>query len=175
MIRAKLAAITALVLAFASVRAEAAGGNSAQVSGTAKAFVVAPVSFAATGDLRFGQFIRPASAGTITVSTSSAVTPTGGVTGNTGIAQGSNGPAAGTFQIITAPSSPITVYGPANFTISNGAQTMTVSNLTGNLQLLSSSSTSRTYRLSIGARLNVAANQAVGTYSGAYTLLAIYQ
>ena len=95
--------------------------------------------------------------------------------GANSIAQGGNGPAAATFQIITAPGSAINVFGPLNFTISNGAQTMTVSNLTGNLQQLSSNPTSTTYRLSVGATLAVAANQAVGTYTGSYTLLAIYQ
>jgi hypothetical protein len=173
--RANFAVMAALVLALAGGRAEAAGGNSAQGTGQAKAFVVMPVSFAATGDLSFGQFVRPTSAGTLTVSAAGAVSTTGGVTGNTGIAQGASGPAAGTFQIVTAPNSPITVYGPTTFTISNGAQTMTVSNLTGSLQQLSANANSRTFRLSVGARLAVSANQAVGTYTGSYTLLAIYQ
>jgi hypothetical protein len=173
--RAKIAVMAALAMALAGGRAEAAPGNTMQATGQAKAFVVIPVSFANTGELSFGQFVRPTSAGTITVSAASAVSTSGGVTGNTGIAQGGSGPAAGTFQIITAPGSAVNVFGPLNFTISNGAQTMTVSNLTGALQQLSTNATSTTYRLSVGGTLAVAANQAVGTYTGTYTLLAIYQ
>ncbi len=167
-----LLALLPLVLA---VPAQAASGNSRVLTGSAQASVVRPVTMTNTAALRFGQIARPATAGTVTISPAGTISSGGGAAGNATIAQTAGGPAPGTFQITAYPGAQFAVFGPASFNIRNGPRSMAVTLLTGSLQLLSSTSTSETWRLDVGGTLNLGANQAVGTYSGSYTLITQYQ
>lgn len=155
--------------------ARAASGNGASVTGTAQARVLQPLSMANTGAMRFGQIVQPSAAGTVTLSPNGTLTSAGGAAGNELIAQTSGGPQAGDFTITSAPGTFFTVYGPISFTLSNGAATMPVTLLTGTLQQISASPTTIVYRLRVGGTLSLSANQAVGTYSGTYTLQTVYQ
>lgn len=155
--------------------ARAATGNGATVSGTAQATVLQPVSMTNTGAMQFGQIVQPSAAGTVTLSPAGTLTSAGGAAGNELVAQTSGGPQAGDFTITSAPNTLFTVYGPVTFNLSNGRATMPVTLLTGSLQQVSASPTAVVYRLRVGGTLSLAANQAVGTYSGTYTLQTVYQ
>ncbi|MBC2668168.1 DUF4402 domain-containing protein [Novosphingobium piscinae] len=170
------AALSGLAVAgLAPTAAQAGTGNVALASGSAAARVLQPVSMANTADMRFGQIIQPTSAGTVRLSPAGTVTTTGGAAGNEAIAQTSGGPGAGEFTVTVAPNTFFVVFGPSSFTLSNGAATMPVSLLTGSLQLISQTPTANTFRLRVGGTLTLAANQAVGTYTGTYTLQTVYQ
>ncbi|WP_068075828.1 DUF4402 domain-containing protein [Novosphingobium lentum] len=168
-----IAAVAAFGLS--AVPAVAGSGNAVQVSGSAIAQVVAPVSMTNLGDMRFGSIARPTTSGTLRLSPTGGVTTTGGVTGNQAISQGTTGPLPGSFQIVAPSNRAFTIYGPTTFNISSGASTMPVTLLTGALQQQADNGTAMTYLLSVGGTLTVAGNQAVGAYSGTYTLTTILQ
>ena len=169
-------ALALLVLASGGVSPAAlAAAGAATGTGTAQARVLQPVSMANTAEMRFGQIIQPVTAGTVTLTPGGTVTAAGGAAGNQTIAQTGGGPAAGEFTITMAPNTAFSVYGPLSFTLTNGTSTMSVSVLTGSLQTVSQTATAITYRLRVGGTLSLAANQAVGTYTGSYTLQTVYQ
>lgn len=155
--------------------ARAATGNGATVSGTAQANVLQRLSMTNTGPMAFGQIVQPSAAGTVTLSPAGTLTSAGGAAGNELIAQTGGGPQAGVFTITSAPNTLFTVYGPISFSLRNGAATMPVTLLTGALQQVSATPTTVVYRLRVGGTLSLAANQAVGTYTGTYTLQTVYQ
>ena len=103
----------------------------------------------------------------------------GGVAGNQNITQVGTGRGPGTFLLSGSPNRQTDIVLPASFTIANGAQTMTVNTLNhnsntnggGKLKL----DATGTAVLIVGATLNVAANQAVGPYSGTYTITVAFQ
>lgn len=170
-----LGSLALIGMALPAPAARAATGNGKSVTGTAQATVLQPLSMTNTGPMRFGQIVQPSAAGTVTLSPSGTLTSAGGAAGNELIAQTTGGPQAGDFVITSTPGTLFTIYGPITFNLSNGAATMPVTLLTGALQQLSSSPTTVIYRLRVGGTLSLAANQAVGTYSGTYTLQTVYQ
>ena len=155
--------------------AHAASGNASSATGQTQASVAQPISIVNTGALRFGEIAQPATAGTVTLRPTGTVTATGGAAGNQQITQSGAGPTPGEFTLTAAPNTAFSLFGPASFTLSNGTRTMAVTVLTGNLQVIASGATSTTYRLRVGGTLNLGASQAVGTYSGSYTIFAVYQ
>lgn len=171
--------ILSLVAATTTLACGTAHAAPAKASGAAQALVVAPGSVVPLNALRFGQFMRPAAAGTLTVTIAGGVTATGGVAGNQNIIQVGTGRGPGTFLLRGSPNRQTDITLPASFTIANGAQTMTVNTLNhnsntnggGKLKL----DATGTAVLIIGATLNVAANQAVGPYSGTYTITVAFQ
>jgi hypothetical protein len=153
----------------------APSGTSSQISGSSKAVVVAPAAMSATAEMKFGQFVQPTGAGTLTLSPSGTMTGTGAVNGNQLIAQSSGGASPGAFQIIANTGQTFTVYGPITTTLSKaGGATMTITNLTGSLTQTATVGGNVYYTLNVGGTLNVGANQSVGTYTGSYTLTTIY-
>jgi hypothetical protein len=152
----------------------APSGKTAQGTGASQATVVAPAAMTNTGEMRFGQFVQPSGAGTLTLTPAGAMSGTGAVSGNQLIAQTGGGPQPGTFAITSNLNQAFTVYGPISTTITNGGASMTISNLTGTLTQTGANATNSFYTLNVGGRLNVNANQAVGTYTGSYTLTTIY-
>lgn len=156
--------------------AMAASNNTSQVGGTAAVAVVSPVTMINLGDMRFGNIAQPTTAGTLTLSPTGVVTTSGGVTGNQAIAQGGTGPTPGTFAITAGSNQNFIVFGPVTFNItSSGGASMPVTLLTGALQLQSNNGTTVSYLLTVGGTLSMAGNQAIGAYSGSYTLLTVYQ
>lgn len=170
-----LAGLAALGTCLSASAALAASGSGTTVTGTAQARVLQPLSMTNTGAMRFGQIVQPSSPGTVTLSPAGTLTSAGGAAGNELIAQTSGGPQAGDFTITSAPNTLFTVYGPISFNLTNGGATMPVTLLTGTLQQVSASPTTVVYRLRVGGTLSLAANQAVGTYTGSYTLQTVYQ
>lgn len=168
-----LAAVTAMLAPGTALAAPA------QASGSAQVVVLTAGSVVPVNALRFGQFLRPATAGTLTIDIAGAVTATGGVVGNQNITQVGTGRGPGTFLLRGSPNRQTDTTLPLSFTISNGAQTMTVNNLTknsnanggGKLKLDAAGNAV----LIIGATLNVPANPAFGSYSGTYTITVVFQ
>jgi hypothetical protein len=152
----KFLAITAVMFSFAI-------STFGQVSATATAAatIITPIAINKTVDMNFGNVAASGALGTVVLAPGGGRTPAGGVT------------LPATAGTVAAAS--FTVTGQANFTysitlpvgastISNGVQTMTVNAFTSNptpTGLL----TLGTETLTVGATLNVAANQAAGTYT----------
>ena len=166
-----------LGVAASALATSAAHAAPAQASGFSQANVIQPGAVVPLTILRFGQFIRPATAGTLTVDIAGAVTTTGGVTGATTIAQTGTGRGTGSFGLTGSPNRQVDIVLPGSSTIASGSQTMTVNAFTANtngggkIKLDASGNAT----LIIGATLNVGANQAVGNYSGTYTITVTFQ
>lgn len=141
----------------------------ASASATASAFakVISPIAIAKTTDLNFGTIITGAP-GNVTVSPA-------GVLAFTGVTVVSPNPnvSAAQFNVTGEPSTAYSILPIAATTITNGAQTMTVDSFTSTppTGLLSAGGAQS---LSVGAKLNVAANQAVGNYAGTFSVTVAY-
>ncbi len=154
----------------------------AQASGFSQANVVVPGAIVPIDILRFGQIIRPTAAGTLTIAVARngavTITPAGGVTAaGIGILQAGLGRGAGAFELTGSANRQTTTTLPTSIIISNGVQTMTVNNFTANTNgggKIKLDATGHALLL-VGARLNVAANQAIGNYTGTYTITVAFQ
>lgn len=165
-----------LAAAIAMLSPVAAHAGPAQASGFSQANVVVPSAVVPLTALRFGQFIRPTTAGTLAVSNAGAFTTTGGVTGTTAITQTGTGRGAGSFSVTGTANQFILVALPASMTIANGAATMTVDNFNTNTIIfgIAQLDAAGRFTLNVGGTLNVGANQAIGNYSGSYTVTVTY-
>ncbi len=162
----------AAVLLLAPAVAQAAPGNTRSVSGSATAAIIRPIAIAATASLRFGVIARPSTAGTLTVSTTGAVSTTGGVTGSNAINQGALGARAGTFRVTGEPGASFGVVLPPTATVTAPGGSMTISLFT--VGALAGSAVG-TLDIAVGGTLSVKANQTVGAYSGTYQITVTYQ
>ena len=175
-INAALLTVLALASGIAPDSANAAPGNRSAKPGAARATVVRPIRLVAVNPLRFGQIARPNTAGTIVMSPLGVITATGGLLPSTAITQTiARGP--GSFTITGDPSRLFRLTLPAgNVTLRAGARTMRMSAMRSNwVSGTSRLNTSGTFALSIGATLNIGANQANGSYSGTYAATVVYQ
>ena len=163
--------LAALIVLAAPLPALAAPGGSATLTGTASATVIQPISIVATAPLSFGVMAQPAAAGTVTVSTSGAVSTSGGMVGNTAIAQGSSGPQAGKFRVSGEPGRQFFVALPTAATVSRSGGSMTITLFT--VGALTGSPVG-TLDIAVGGTLAVGAAQPVGTYTGTYQITASY-
>ena len=149
----------------------AAPGGTAAMTGTANAVIIRPISIAAINPLRFGVMAQPTATGTVTVSTSGAVTTAGGMFGNTASAQGSSGPQAGTFRVSGEPGRQFFVTLPPSATVTWAGASMTITLFTvGAL----TGSPAGTLDIAVGGTLTVQGSQAIGTYNGTYQITATY-
>ena len=152
------AALTAVLLS-------AASSYAITVTGNASAVIRRNIAATETQTMNFGTISSGATAGTVTLSPA-------GVRTSTLSYYGTSRP--GIFSITGEPSTPLTVsFG--NGTLSNGANTMTLSNFTTSTTPASSTTdSSGNLTLNVGADLAVAANQASGNYTGTYTVTISY-
>lgn len=168
--------VAAVLAGGAPGTALAAPGNSTTHTGTARAEVVDPGRLVAREFLRFGRIARPTAAGTLTVTPLGIVLPTGSMVAGSAIPQDPNGRGPAEFDVYATSYRAFVTLISNSITISNGSATMQVNQFTGNTgvprTLLDPAGY---YRLKIGGRLNVAANQAYGTYSGTFNVTVIYQ
>lgn len=155
----------------ASESAFAAPGGTATMTGTASAQIITPISIVATAPLRFGVMAQPTAAGTVTVSTAGTVSTSGGMVGNTAIAQGSAGPQAGKFRVSGEPGRQFFVTLPPVATVSRSGSSMTITLFT--VGALTGSPVG-TLDIAVGGTLAVGAAQSVGTYNGTYQITASY-
>jgi hypothetical protein len=166
--RSQLIALAAFA---APLPAFAAPGGTATMSGTASATLITPISIVATAPLSFGMMARPTAAGTVTVSTAGTVSTSGGMVGNTSIAQGSSGPQAGKFRVSGEPGRQFFVTLPAAATVSRSGSSMTITLFT--VGALTGSPVG-TLDIAVGGTLAVGASQPIGTYNGSYQVTASY-
>jgi len=152
----------------------AAQATGAQLQGSAQAVVVEPAGVTAIEDLRFGAIMQPATAGTVTVGADDSISATGGaIVGITTPQPGSRG--AGRFTITGDENRMFVIFGLNRLTISNGAATMTVDQLRGNLRYgFERFDATGEYDLRVGGRLRIGADQPTGNYSGTYDVTVLY-
>lgn len=154
---------------------------SAQATATAqsRAVIVRPLSFFRVQDLNFGAIIPGVTAGTVTIVPDGTRTSTGGVTPvSTGYQPArfaGDGDPNQTVRIRMLPSS-IQINGPGapmtvdQFTIGSTPPTV----LTTGWQNFTLTGVSGIFNFPVGARLQVNANQAAGTYTGTFTITLEY-
>jgi hypothetical protein len=168
-------AALAAALAFA-VSAPASAQASATQTGTAEANVIERFQIVAEDALRFGQFNRPTTAGTLTIAVSGAASATAGMTSGYNITQTGTGRGPASFHMLGTPNRFVIVRLPNRIDISNGSATMRIDNLTMNNSNVNVRLNSTGYfLLLVGGRLNVGANQQAGYYTGTFDVTAIYQ
>lgn len=150
-----------------------------QVSPTAAnigidAKVIAPISISNTGstNLDFGTIIRSSVAGTVTVTPAGQRTFTGGVS-----VLSSSLFTAAPFSVSGENSAGFNLTLPDNddvkMTRTGGTEKMKVTNFTHNSGLVLSSSGTATF--SVGATLNLDADQVAGDYTGSFNVTIAYQ
>jgi hypothetical protein len=137
----------------------------AQISATAtaktSATIITPISIEKAGDLEFGNVVPTSATGTVVIATDGTRTFTGGALA---FANSTGSPAAAQFTVTGAIDATYSItLNNTSFTVTNGSETMLVDNIvttpTPNGQLTGGSQT-----VSVGATLNVLANQAPGVY-----------
>ena len=165
--------LVAVVALFAVMSANSFAQSSASATASADAKIVAGISLTKVYDLKFGQVIRSAQGGSVSVdAATSARSANGGVT--LGLADGAR---AAEFSVSGEPSYAFAITLPSSVTITkNGSnETMSVTNfastLSGNAGTLDASGLAS---FNVGADLGVSANQATGTYQGDFTVTAAY-
>lgn len=150
--------ILAVVIMIASVYGVQA---QATATATATATILTAISITKDVDMNFGNLtVQPGSGGTVVLATAGSRSATGGVAliGVAGVAAASftvSGENDFTYAI-TLPTS--------DHTISSGSNTMTVNSFVSNPSATGTLSGSGSQTLKVGATLNVAAAQPVGTY-----------
>jgi hypothetical protein len=166
-------AIMALAMSFTPGTAFAAPSSST-VNGAAQAAVIKPLTIVAVNTLSFGQLTRPTAAGTVVLDPAGTISTTGGVLTSTAITQIiARGP--GTFAVNGDPGRLFTVDLPTVAILRQGARNMRLSAFRSNWTSGTAFSAAGTFTLSVGATLNVLANQTVGTYTGTYAVTVTYQ
>ncbi len=158
-------------------QAMAQPGDSFSTSGSAEVTVVEPIGIQPVAELRFGRIMQPTTAGTLRLTYAGAVTETGGVIGRSNTPQDFNGRGPGAFAVFGDANRLFLAFLPNSTTISNGSATMLVNQFQANpggLLGLRQFNASGYAPLLIGARLNVGANQATGTYTGTYNVTVLY-
>lgn len=151
-----------------------AAPSSSTMSGSAQAVILTPLTIAPIDALSFGQLTRPTTAGTVVMAPSGTITTTGGVLTSTAIAQTARrGP--GTFAVVGEAGRAFSVSLPTTVILRQGARNMRLSTFSSNWTSGTVFSPARTFALSVGATLNVGANQTVGTYTGTYAVTVTYQ
>lgn len=158
---------------FALTSISAFAQSNEQATATADAKIVAGISVTKVNDLKFGQIVRSASAGTVVLSAATGDrSATGGVT--LGLADGAR---AAEFSVAGEPaySFALTLPTSISLTKTGSSATLTVSNftstLTGDAGILDGNGEAS---FNVGADLSVAANQETGVYSGDFTVVAAY-
>lgn len=157
----KILAIAVVTLSFAgTVQAQTATATS-----NAAAVIIAPLSITNTAGLHFGTIMRSAALGTVTVATDGTRSSTGGVT----LSALAPLHSVATFDLEGESGNDVIITLPASTTITNGTQTMLVDNFVSDPDDTNPVTLGGTPTvLSVGATLNVAANQASGTYTGTF-------
>lgn len=163
-----------LALAGAATPAFAEPGTSDQQAGAAAAEVADPITIQHISDLRFGRFGSPATASTIQINMDGTFTSTGDVTSTVGMPQPATGRGPAQFRIQQAGNFGGFVEIPNSIVISNGSSTMTVTNITGRLVVISGFFRWRVYRLDMGGTLQIDANQEPGYYLGDFEVTVTY-
>ena len=161
-----------MALAALVVTGVADNADAASRAANGRARTLRPIVLNNTRGLDFGTLLRGTTAGTVTINaTSDARTRTGGVT-----LVGGGTPGAARFTATGTPAvnAFITIGAAPILTRVSGTETMAVSNMTLNGARTRRIPASGTLDVRVGGRLNVAANQRDGLYSGSFNLTVDY-
>jgi len=120
--------------------------------------------------MNFGELFTVGTPNTITLSAQGA--RTAGVAGTLGSSDGVIVPA---FTVAGDRGASVNIILPGPVTISNGAATMIVSGFTHNLGATPKLDVNGNALFSVGATLNVGANQPTGQYTGSFVVAVAYQ
>ncbi|MBT6095479.1 MAG: DUF4402 domain-containing protein [Rhodospirillaceae bacterium] len=142
--------------------------TSDSATATVSGSVAAPISISATTALSFGTITPYSTSGTITVSTAGSTT----AINVTEMAGGSA--SEGVFTITGNGGAAFSITLPSTSTLSNGVNSMTVNSFQHDAGASPTISGGGSRDVSIGATLNVGADQANGNYSGVYTVFGNY-
>lgn len=162
-------AVALMLHAFVSV--EAAG-----VSANGSAVVFAPIQVSEQDPMNFGVFASPVSPSTILLGFGSSRTATGGLElVDGGPCCGPFWPSNGIFALVGEPFAAFTVTLPANFTVSDGANSMTVDTFIweggcGEFEFCGNGFAT----IDVGATLHIGASQPANAYSGTYQFSVLY-
>jgi len=134
----------------------------AQVTATAtgSATVITPIAIANAGNMNFGNIAVSATAGTVVLTPAGVRSITGGVT----LPAVTGTVSAAAFTVTGLGSSTYSITLPTTYTITSGANNMTVTTFTSTPSGTGTLS-GGTQTVNVGATLNVAASQAAGTYT----------
>ena len=145
-----------------------ASSDTGDASANGSADVAAPIEITSVAALEFGSIQANASAGSLDVNTSGATTAIN-VTQLAG-----NTPAPGEFQVTGDGGAAFSISLPSSALMSSAGNTMTINNFQHDAGVTPSLSGGGTRTVKIGARLNVGADQAGGSYSGTYSISVNY-
>lgn len=146
--------------------------SSASMTANATATIVTGLSCShgTNSDLAFGKIIASNQAGTVVVSPASARSYTGGAILTTGLAV-----TAAEFVLSGQASTSVSVTLPSSdVTITSGLNTMKVNTFTSDAGSTPALSASGALTVKVGGTLNVAANQAAGSYTGTFDVTFAY-
>ena len=130
--------------------------------------IVAPVSVSETTALSFGNIAATSVGGTLAVSTN-------GTTTAININEMAGTPVSeGVFEVTGDGGASFSVTLPSSATLSSGGNSMTVNNFNHDGGVSPAIAGGGSRDLSIGATLNVGANQEPGSYSGSFTITVNY-
>jgi spore coat protein U-like protein len=163
-----LASLFVMACGIQSVKAQTA---SATQSATANATIITPISITNVADLNFGNIVAGTGAGTVTVATTGNRTSTGDVILPSATLGTVN---AAEFKVTGLADATYAITLPTSIDISEtGGTTMTVTDFTSNPSGTGTLA-GGTQTLSVGAMLNVKANQAAGNYTGTFNVTVAY-
>lgn len=126
------------------------------------------ITLANTGGLNFGKVLPYGSAGSVYVNIY------GDGSASNAFISDATSIRASSWEVIGTPGAPYAVTLPTSVVISNGSENMTVSsfNRSGTPQLYLDAAGN--YAFTVGARLNVGANQPAGVYAGTFNVTVSY-
>jgi Domain of unknown function (DUF4402) len=130
---------------------------------TATGTIIAPIAISKTVDMNFGNIVAGAALGTVVLTPAGARSVTGGAFLPTSLP---GSPAAASFTVTGATGFTYAIQLPAAATtVTSGGNTMTVDTWTSTPTVATGGSLAGgTQTITVGATLNVGANQAAGTY-----------
>jgi hypothetical protein len=155
--------------ALALLLISATAANAATASSNASAEILTALTLTNTVPLEFGEIAASAAAGTVSVSTASVRTSTGGVT-----LAGLTPATASSFAVTGDAGDTYAITLPTSTTIASGANSMTVDTFTSAPDTTGTLSGGGTDTVLVGATLHVGANQVAGDYIGTFDLIVVY-
>jgi hypothetical protein len=150
---------------------DAEPASSASAIGTGNATIIVPITIAATANLEFGKLAAGTGVSVVRIDTAGARSL---VSGDTTLVTGGTEQAA-SFDVTGEASQGYAITLPAGAaTLTSGANTMTVDTFTSSVGASSTLSVGGTETFTVGGDLNVGIAQAVGTYTGTFTVTVNY-
>lgn len=152
------------------------GQSQSIATADAGANIITPISISNTQGLDFGDIVSQTSAFTVTMTAAGARTDASGLTGDESPLLSTDAGNQALFTITGEEDYKFSVTLPTSITLTaTGADPMTVNTFTSNLNASNNTLTGGSVDLSVGATLNVNANQDAGAYSGTFDVTVAYE